>query len=57
MSDEEELPLQEMASSVGLKTSGPSTLTDFVSAFIELAWGTVRETPNWKGVSVILLGV
>lgn len=57
MSDEEELPLHEMASSVGLSTSSPffvaSGLDSAGDALIELG----LETPNWKGVSAILLGV
>ena len=76
MSDDEELPLHEMASSVGLRTSSGfsmafpfplplvllggfvvSTLL-LIVCLIELAWGTVLDTPNWKGASVaILLGV
>ena len=75
MSDDEELPLHEMASSVGLRTSlgflmaipfpllvplvllGGFVVSTLV-CLIELAWGTVLDTPNWKGVSVaILLGV
>ena len=75
MSDDEELPLHEMASSVGLRTSSGFSMAfpfpllvplvllgGFVVStlvcLIELAWGTVLDTPNWKGVSVaILLGV
>ena len=77
MSDDEELPLHEMASSVGLRTSSGFSMafpfpllvplvllggfvvsTLLVVCLIELAWGTVLDTPNWKGVSVaILLGV
>jgi hypothetical protein len=78
MSDDEELPLHEMASSVGLSTSSV-VLSDFFFVEVELevvvvmdalldllvavaallTWGTVRETPNVNGASLIciLLGV
>ena len=61
ISDEDELPLHEMASSMGLSTSvSPSAFfpppplpfplpeAEFSTTFFD-----VRETPNWKGVSVI----
>ena len=68
MSDDEELPLQEMASSMGRSTSSvsplvpePAALAVFSDKFgallVEVLWGTVRDTPNWKEESVILLGV
>ena len=70
MSDDEELPLQEMASSIGLSTSsfGFSFPLEAIVVFsdavdewvllVEVLWGTVRDTPNWKEfASFILLGV
>ena len=64
MSEEDELPLHEMAaSSIGRNTSSssffpPFSEFEFLAPFSAEAasdWllADVRETPNWKGVSVI----
>ena len=62
-SDEDELPLHETASSIGLRTSLPESVSFFFPAaeepVVAVAEDLFLDTPNWNGASVIwiLLGV
>ena len=56
MSEEDELPLHDIASSVGRKAcpSFPALFSGFLAGADDVG---VLDTPSWNGVSWILLGV